>query len=368
MQMRFEPAPGTKTVRSKLFRSTTLLPVPTNRASLNEQDLKHGDPAAWRAQTAKVFRPPCPRGSVKLPARGPVQLCSCSMPAHSQGPDVVQASAANARLRKELAHITWLRDNHRLSLSRFGQRAALNVAPSQRSGGKVYDDGVQIAVLPPEYSAPTATQEPERLATSGSRGIGTARSQRLGATRGATATAPGHSRPATSQGPAPGGLMLSREELRKVLGTESRPSTVLQVIRRRQCHADLHMMWSVSPNRRFDAYQSRVEGELGGSAVQPDRERYLKKLLRKRIRKQMIDTRKLARNLWDYFKLADVDGSGRIEFAEFSQIMTMVGLGTEEMGGRDMMLALFGICDKDRNGSIDFNEFLKAIVGNICNV
>lgn len=33
--------------------------------------------------------------------------------------------------------------------------------------------------------------------------------------------------------------------------------------------------------------------------------------------------------------------------------------------GRDMLHELFRLCDKDGNGNVDFNEFLKVIVGNV---
>lgn len=47
--------------------------------------------------------------------------------------------------------------------------------------------------------------------------------------------------------------------------------------------------------------------------------------------------------------------------------MAGVGLGADVLGHQGMKM-LFQVADKDGGGSIDFSEFLSAVVGNIVSV
>jgi len=47
----------------------------------------------------------------------------------------------------------------------------------------------------------------------------------------------------------------------ELLGTESRPSSVYKVLKRRQPQAEMHMVWSAGP-KKFDAYNEKVQEEL----------------------------------------------------------------------------------------------------------
>lgn len=70
---------------------------------------------------------------------------------------------------------------------------------------------------------------------------------------------------------------------------------------------------------------------------------------------------------WKFFKDADRDGSGRIDFDEYVTVMSQMGLGPKELGEENLK-TLFRLADKDRNSNVDFNEFLRAVVGNMVSI
>ena len=108
------------------------------------------------------------------------QLCRALMLLALDGS---QGSSANGRLRKELAHITRLRDQHRLSPSRLGQRATLNRAPSLST-----DDTRTWIPAARDTSAPADNQhdllpgisDSMEMSRGASRMLGTAGSRRMG--------------------------------------------------------------------------------------------------------------------------------------------------------------------------------------------
>ncbi|KAJ1470802.1 hypothetical protein T484DRAFT_1846495 [Baffinella frigidus] len=148
--VRLEPVPGKKMKKLSSFRPAPMLPVPFNKeVPVKEEDLERGDPAAWRVQTALGV-------------------------------------TANGRMRKELAHITRLRDEHRLSLSRLGHRASLNQDRSLSS-----DDArtwIPAARDPTALGGSNQDARPGMMSSSmamsrgglPSRGMGTAASRRMG--------------------------------------------------------------------------------------------------------------------------------------------------------------------------------------------
>jgi len=61
------------------------------------------------------------------------------------------------------------------------------------------------------------------------------------------------------------------------------------------------------------------------------------------------------------FKIMDSDGSGALDFAEFKKALDDYKVGCTE----EDISALFGIFDRNRDGTIIFEEFLAAIVGEL---
>ena len=61
------------------------------------------------------------------------------------------------------------------------------------------------------------------------------------------------------------------------------------------------------------------------------------------------------------FKLMDVDGSGALDFGEFSQALRdyKINVGDEEMQ------QLFIIFDKNGDGTINFEEFMRSLLGDL---
>lgn len=55
----------------------------------------------------------------------------------------------------------------------------------------------------------------------------------------------------------------------------------------------------------------------------------------------------------EFFKVFDIDGNGTLEGEEIIRFMDSVGVG------REMAATAIEAIDKDRNGKISFNEFLK---------
>jgi hypothetical protein len=132
----------------------------------------------------------------------------------------------NLNLRKELAHISHLRDMHR------------------RSGAQSTE---------PSSSFPTT----QGLEGGAQRGTGTPEGmQKMGTRNSTPANMP--PRPATSMSnlgdlvppvsrggtPAMTPNTWRQQHLLKLLGTESRPSSVYKVLKRRQPQAEMHMLWS----------------------------------------------------------------------------------------------------------------------------
>jgi len=63
------------------------------------------------------------------------------------------------------------------------------------------------------------------------------------------------------------------------------------------------------------------------------------------------------------FRINDIDNSKTINFQEFSNLCSKYGLGLNSTEIR----SAFALFDKRRNGNIDYEEFLKAIRGNLNN-
>ena len=139
-----------------------------------------------------------------------------------------------------------------------------------------------------------------------------------------------------------------KQHLATLLGTESRPSSVYRVLKRRQPQAEFHMLWSAGP-KRFDGYRQNLENELltEKKAEQAQRRLLIKQVifpqgrpllamrsrphaqafecnailkfsqvrvqLRQKMQAACTNTKTLPRDLWDRFKVADDDGSGRLE-------------------------------------------------------
>jgi Ca2+-binding EF-hand superfamily protein len=61
------------------------------------------------------------------------------------------------------------------------------------------------------------------------------------------------------------------------------------------------------------------------------------------------------------FKIMDSDGSGALDFNEFKKALDDYKVGCTE----EETQALFGIFDRNRDGTINFEEFLGAIVGEL---
>jgi len=98
---------------------------------------------------------------------------------------------------------------------------------------------------------------------------------------------------------------------------------------------------------------------------QADRERRkLTKNLRDSMKMHFTDTKNLPMNLWNAFKKTDRDNSGRIDMEEFVGVCEEIGLSKAVIGTEGQKV-LFSLCDKDGGGSIDFNEFLNTLVGNL---
>ena len=104
--------------------------------------------------------------------------------------------------------------------------------------------------------------------------------------------------------------------------------------------------------KKFDAYQKDLEEEIRSEKKQVTAQRkLLTKLLRHKMQNACTNTKTLPRDLWDKFKTADDDGSGRLEFDEYCQVMGGVGLGVNELGIQGLK-TLYRIADKDGNGNI----------------
>ena len=61
------------------------------------------------------------------------------------------------------------------------------------------------------------------------------------------------------------------------------------------------------------------------------------------------------------FKIMDSDGSGALDFNEFKKALDdyKVGCGEEEVQ------TLFSIFDRNRDGTINFEEFIGSIIGDL---
>lgn len=104
--------------------------------------------------------------------------------------------------------------------------------------------------------------------------------------------------------------------------------------------------------KKFDEYQKNMEDELiAEKKAATAKRKLLTKLLRQKMQTACTNTKTLPRDLWDKFKTADGDGSGRLEFDEYCQVMAGVGLGANELGMQGLK-TLYRIADKDGNGNI----------------
>ena len=257
-------------------------------------------------------------------------------------PKLKGSRKGNLLLRKELAHITLIRDQAR----RGGAQSVPLRPPADdveaRQNGIPGLQGVhslQSAASPQTAAGQEQLPPPSRRA-----GV---------ACPGASA-----SRPATSMS----GIRLvmtpttmRQHQLKQMLGTESRPSTQYAIFKRRMPQAEKHFIWpGAEPGvKRFDEYEKKIQEELmAEKREQNSRRRLLLKQLRMKMQGAATDTRKLARELWDKFKIADDDGSGRLEFGEYCAVMEACGLGEDKLGMQGLK-TLYRIADKDGNGNID---------------
>jgi Ca2+-binding EF-hand superfamily protein len=77
--------------------------------------------------------------------------------------------------------------------------------------------------------------------------------------------------------------------------------------------------------------------------------------------KKFVKFTKLEIRLNDYFsrlfKIMDDNGNKKLEFEEFRKGVTEYGLSYS----KDEIREIFNIFDKDRSGTIDFEEFLERL-------
>jgi Ca2+-binding EF-hand superfamily protein len=64
------------------------------------------------------------------------------------------------------------------------------------------------------------------------------------------------------------------------------------------------------------------------------------------------------------YKQADMDNNGRIDFKEFCGICDQISLSDELLGGGGRA-TLWGYADREGRGTIDFQEFLAAVIGSL---
>ena len=171
---------------------------------------------------------------------------------------------SNSMLRKELAHISHLRDTQRQSGAQSAPPPAWN-GPALPASGEYAGD-----ILGGGMQGRNAQMTAELPARGGRNHHGLHRS---------CSSTPSHvpSRPATSmsvKGHIPACFALSnlhdgamtpntiRVQRRiELLGTESRPNSGYKVLKRRQPQAEMHMVWSAGP-KKFDEYNEEVQEEL----------------------------------------------------------------------------------------------------------
>jgi len=205
----------------------------------------------------------------------------------------------NTNMRKELAHISRLRDLHRQGRAQstppnagFFESRLGGAGPAGGAGGIL-----QMQDTPPSrqgYSPASRQQTPASV--------------RPATSMSALAPPPG-----SSAGRELTPNTLKQRHTLELLGTESRPSSVYRVLKKRQPQAQMHMLWTGGP-KRFDAYKQNVEAELLAEKKAANMQR---KLLIKQMRHKMqvacANTKTLPTDLWQKFKVADEDGSGRVE-------------------------------------------------------
>lgn len=146
----------------------------------------------------------------------------------------------NLNLRKELAHITHLRDIHRRSAAHSSEPFSSYPATQGLEGGDMGNGGAQRGIVTPVRDVPGSSSG----------------HQIRGSRNGTPANMPprpatsisnlGEFLPPASQGgtPAMTPNTWKQKHLLELLGTESRPTTVYKVLKRRQPQAQMHMLWS----------------------------------------------------------------------------------------------------------------------------
>ena len=202
----------------------------------------------------------------------------------------------NTNMRKELAHISRLRNMHRQGHGRSTTpNAGLFESRQGAPGGAGPANLLQMDALPSSSNV-SRQRTPANVRPATSMSV----------------TAP----PAGSSGVrelTPN--TLRQQHIVQLLGTQSRPSTVFQVLQRRQPQAQFHMMWMSSAGpKRFDSYEKNMEAELLAEKKASNvRRRALIKQLRHKMQLACSNTKTLPTDLWQKFKVADNDGSGRVE-------------------------------------------------------
>lgn len=163
----------------------------------------------------------------------------------------------NTDLRRELAHISRLRDAHRKS-------GAVSVTPAFMSTRGSFADRVLAgsssrgshgdAALPSGDDVPDIPKAADRSRghTPGSSPMRPSTSMSFSLLQsGASAEKEPALTPNTAR----------RQHLAALMGTDSRPSSVYRVLKRRQPQAEFHMLWSAGP-KRFENYRQNLENEL----------------------------------------------------------------------------------------------------------
>jgi Ca2+-binding EF-hand superfamily protein len=72
-------------------------------------------------------------------------------------------------------------------------------------------------------------------------------------------------------------------------------------------------------------------------------------------------------DLFKAFQRFDSDGSGFIDYSEFVNVCSAVGLDSSILSDHQLRL-LFEQCDGDASGRVDFAEFLRVVVGNLTGI
>ena len=206
----------------------------------------------------------------------------------------------NTNMRKELAHISRLRDLHR-------QGRAQSTPPTPG----FFES--RLGALGGAGSAGGGTLTMRDVPASKQGYLSASRQQTPASVRPVTSMSATAPPPGSSRGRELTPNTLKQQHTMELLGTESRPSSVYRVLKRRQPQAEMHMLWTGGP-KRFDSYKQNLEAELlAEKKASTMRRKLLIKQMRHKMQVACANTKTLPTDLWQKFKVADGDGSGRVE-------------------------------------------------------